>query len=569
MKHSYWFLALILLLIPIPSWALSTNCFILDQNKNLLLTIGPDMKVLRPIKTGPCPAALEPMPNSHNYLLMCQGVSNLFGNKPGELITLDSNLQPTNQKIILPGPITQDFYLKNSNTWIFITKSADHTSAQVNVLNLISGEIRHFNLNSSPIACQFNTDNSILAVITTGSTESKIIPQLVLIELHDLTSKYISLSENPKGVFFINENKVLIAYGDYPANPVTLNNIVANSNAQGSVKAHNTSLQWIDTATGDQTITSLGFSPLVIVQDQNDPETFYTASRNDAYDKDAGGTFCKITKGQFIFKLNFQSDPFKIIQTQSGNIGLLCRNNFEVIDPKEAKTLNSFNYTSSVENLLLNQDQSLGFLMVSGSNNLDIIDMASGKKSNSIKLNLSFFGQLTLDALWPSKFPAVSGMILPTDGKPDFSCNINQLIMNKDCSYLYSLSNHEIDSIKLATGKKTTLYQFFWEKPLGICFTPDGRLITVITDSSCYLLNPAQKKPVLTVPIYELESENIGGTRQNTPSDHMNPAGYFAPDGTTLVIWSENHLHFIDCQNGKLISKANIHVLKGKLLWVP
>jgi hypothetical protein len=566
MKRYFWLLCLLLLVLPFQSWAASPNFLIMDQTNDRLMIIGSDLKQLNSYSTGPDPTALEPIPDNNGYLLMCRGTKNWLGQSsvPGQLVYLDMDLRPTTKKIALPGLITQDFFLKQEATWIFVTAAKSHSQAAVNILNLKTGIISRFDLNSAPMAYQFNADHSNLAVTTLGATDQKVSPQLVLIDLHDLKMKSFPVAANPGAIYFVNEHKIVVACGGFRDSF----NFITNTSIEPLDKSIHTSLHWIDTASGNEQITTLGYSPLVIIQDQNDPNTFYAASIDKNYDQIVNGTFYKFTNGENSSKVKFTGEPVKLIQTKPGNICLLGKNEFYLIDPKDSKIILNLNYTLSVDHLFLNQDNTVGYLSVSNSNYMDKIDITSGKLIEKLTIGSSLFGGiLSLDGIFPSKSPLVSGMVPPTDGRIDYSVSNNRNIITSDFNRLYSLNgSSEVRGIDLTTGKQVTSTKFFQGKPYGIHLMPNGKFIAVVTDSAWYLLDPNQKKPLLTISTID---ENELNASEHNKWKGNGDTGYYNSNGTILVIPSNGSFYIVDCENCKLVSKIRANIQRSTIIWLP
>jgi hypothetical protein len=569
MRRYFWLLCILLFLLPLHTWAVSANFLILDQIQDQVGVIGSDLKPLYSFKAGPCPSALEPIPDNSGYLLMCRGSKNLlnFKNTPGELVYLDSELKPTAKKITLPGLIIKNFYLKASATWIFITNSSSSQfPAAVSVLDLKTGVTSHFDLNSLPTTYQFNSDRSVLALTTLGATNSKSPSQLVLIDLKTFKMNAFPVTANPGAIFFINKDNILVASGGF-------NNSFYYSSeipVEHFDKSVNASLHWIDTTTGNEQVTTVGYSPLVITQDQNDPNTFYTASRDTINNKETKGTFRKLTAGEVLTTIPFSADPVRFIQTKTGNVCLLGTHELYFINPESTKIIARFDFPLTIDRLVLNKDETVGYLSCINSKYIHVIDMASGNLIKKLTSSSSLLGgALNLAALLPSRLPPVAGKISPTDDQINYASDNNRALMTSDYSRLYSLTgSSEVSGLDLETGKKVTSTKFLQGKPYGIHFTPNGKFVAVAADTEWYLLDPDQKKPVLNIPLF-VGSQTSDSHEDNNLIFDNGTTGYYSPDGNLLVIPSNGYFYFVDCQNGKIAGKIHTNIQKAIVTWLP
>jgi hypothetical protein len=554
MKRYSLMLFALLFLFPFNTWAAAPGFLILDQSTNLVGVVNNNLKTINSLKIGPCPSAIVPIPENNGYLLMYQGREGMFGGfgTPGGLIYLDSELKLTAKKIVLPGIVIKDYYFKDSATWIFITINKDNAAspATVTVLNLKAGVTSQFDLDSLPTTWQFNSNHSQLALttpFTTGSSNKQTVAQLVLIDLSTLKLKTFPISPNPGGIFFMNEGKVLVACGGFR---VTFSFIFGSTN-DNSDESLNACLHWINTDTGNEKITKLGYSPMVIIQDSTVPETFYTASIDSIKDKDPNGTFRKLTDGEIVAEVKFAAEPVKLLQTKQGTICLFAKDEFFLIDQKCSKILTE--YKDIVDRLQLNDNESVGYLRVG--NFIEIIDLTSGTQITKIKISSPLFGSLDFGNLLPSALPLVTGMKPPTDDKPVYASVNNQMILNRDSSRLYFPSQSEVKSIDLKTYQTISAIRCYQGKPYGIHLTPNEKYVVLATESEWTLLDPTQKKPVLQIPL--------------STGDYPPTTGYYSPDGNLLVIPSNSYLYLVDCQNGKLISTLRTDIKNAVITWLP
>jgi hypothetical protein len=557
MKRYFGLLCILLLLLAVPASAATPSFLILDQLQNRVAVIGSDLKLVSSFKAGTCPSVLAPTPDHNGYWLMCRGSKDLLGKvkEPGELLYVDSELKPTTQKMMFSGLIIQDFYLKSGTLWVLITQNGSSASAPATVwiANLKTGSYNHFDISSIPTAYQFSADHSAFALTTLGAAAKKVLPQLCLINLNSLQIQSFPVAPNPGGIYFINEHQIMVACGGY-RDAFKYSNEIPVERFEKSVNA---SLNWIDSSNGNEQVTTLGYSPLVVIQDRNNRDTFYTASSDTVYDKPAHGILRKVTAAVVHSEVQFSAEATKLIQTKPGSIALLGKDEFYLFNPDCTQVLANHSYSLPVERLLLNNEETVGYLSNVNSQNVDVIDTVSGKSIQKFKISSSIFGgPLNLASLLPHGLPAVNGMSAPISELPDYSTGNNRIIMTPDDKRLYSLaSNGEVSGFDTEKGDQISSTKFNDGKPYGIHFMPNNQFIAVAADTYWYLLDPGLKKPKLSIPLF-------GGDFQMTN-------GYYSPDGNLLVIPSNGYYYLVDCQSCKLLGKLRNNIQKAVITWIP
>lgn len=562
MKRYILIFGLLFLLLPLNSRAASPDFLILNQLSNQVTVVGSDFKPLHSFKAGPGLNVLKPLPDGKGYGLLCNGSKNLLGNvsTPGELFLLDSNLHPTGQKISLPGLVIQNYFLKASSIWAIITQNKTASplmrpKATITLVDLKNSTESDFEANSVPTSYQFNSDRSLLALTVLGSSAENIPAQCLLIDLNLRTMKSYPVSANPGGIYFINERNILVACGGF-GNPSRYSSTLPIERFDD--KPVNASLHWIDITTGQEQMTSLGYSPMVVVQDQNFADTFYVVSR-DKIDSDGSlsqSTFSQFSNGTLRSEIKLPTDIVQLTQVKSDNICLYGRNDFYIIHPADEKILNHLTYNLEIEKLLLNEDKSVGYVTAINSNYVDKIDLITGKLQFKFKISSSLFGGIGLSGLFPKKLPPVAGMIPPVDDDAYLVSTNNRVLMTDDFNRLYALaSRSEVIGVDLSTGLQISSCTFNMGKSFGIHFTPDKKLIVVETDAIWYLLNPEQKKPVFSLPL-------------SSTNTFPQPA-YYSPDGSILAIQNNGYFYFVDCQNARLAGKLRTKYQKAMIAWLP
>ncbi len=559
MKRYILIIGILFLLLPLNSRAASPNFLIMDQLSNQVSIVGSDFEPLYSFKAGPGPNVLKPLPDGKGYGLLCNGSKNLLGNvsTPGVLFILDSNLHPTGQKINLPGLVVQNYFLKASSTWIIITQNKTANSlnkfkATIALVDLKSGTETYFEINSIPTSYQFNSNRSLLALTVLASSDKSIPAQCLIIDLNLRTMKSYSVSANPGGIYFINEHKILVACGGF-GNPSRYSSALPIERLDKPVNA---SLHWIDITTGQEQITSLGYSPIVVIQDQNTTDTFYVTSCDTIDSNVSQSTFAHFSDGTLRSEIKLPTDIVQLTQVKSDNICLYGRHDFYIIHPADGKILNHLTYDLEIEKLLLSEDKNVGYVTAINSNYVDKIDLTTGKLQFKFKISSSLFGGIGLSGLFPKKLPPVGGMIPPVDDDANLVSTNNRVLMNDDFNRLYALaSRSEVIGVDLSTGLQISSCAFNMGKSFGIHFSPDKKLIVVETDTIWYLLNPEQKKPVFSLP---LSSANT-----------FSQTAYYSPDGSILAIQNNGYFYFVDCQNARLAGKLRTKHQKAVIAWLP
>jgi hypothetical protein len=558
MKRYIWIIGLLLLLLPLHSWAASPDFLIMDQLSRQVIVMGSDFKPLSSFKAGPSPTILEALPEGKGYGLLCKGSKNLLGNvaAPGELLYLDSNLKPTQTKITFPGLVIQDYYFKSSANWIVITQNKTANSlirpkATVTLVDLKSGSESHFEVNSIPTTCQINSDRSLLALTVLGSSDKNTPAQCLLIDLNLRTMKAFPVSSNPGGVYFINEHQIMVACGGF-GSPTRYSSTIPVEHFDQPVNA---SLHWIDTTTGEDKVSTLGYSPMVVVQDQKIPDTFYVATSDKVDSTAPQSTISEFANTILRSEIKLPCDIVQLVQVKDDNICLYGRHDFYIVHFIDGKILNHFTYDLDIDNLLLNQDRSQGYVSAANSNYIDKIDLSTGVLQFKFKMSSSLFGGMGISSLFAQKLPPVTGMVPPADDQMNWVSSNHRILMTDDGTRLYALaSRSEVSGIDLSNGLQISSCKFNEGKPFGIHFTPDKKMIAVETDTTWYLVNPEQKKPAF---VLSLPSANTFST----------PA-YYSPDGTVLVIPNNGYFYFVDYQNSRLIGKLQTSIQNAVIAWL-
>ncbi|MGE5581589.1 MAG: YncE family protein [Bacillota bacterium] len=554
MKRFFGLSLCLLLLLPLNAQAAPPSFLLLDQLGNRVEVVGADFKLISSFNTGPAPTSIVSLPDGQGYLLLCRGSATIFGgfSKSGSLLYLDSQLKPGAKNVSLPGIVVTDIYLKDTATWIIVTKNKNGapTPAAIDIFNLQTGSDTRFDLNSIPTAYRFNSDNSELALTTIGSPKSP--PQLVLLQLADLKLKTFPVAANPGGIYFINKQQIMVACGGFRPS----SNYSSAIPVEKLDKSVNASLYWIDTESGAAKITPLGYSPLVVVQDENQPEVFYTACSDIAYGKESEGTFRKIKDGEILSEVKFPAEATQLIQTQQGTICLLGREEFFLLNQEGTALLANQNFGLKVAKILLNTDETRGYLSVVNSSSMSEINLQTGEIVQKLKIRGSgLSGLLNIGNLLPDALPPVSGTPKPADDKPIWAAVNEQVLLNNEQSLIYSLaSNGEVRALDTKTGQIISSVKFRQGKPYGIHLTPDQKYLVIATDSIWYLVDPVKNRIQLKIPLLT--------------GDYPPDTGFYSPDGSLLVIPGNGYFYLVDCQTGKLAGKFRTKIQKALVAWL-
>lgn len=569
MKRLLLFLLLIACLSASTSAAADFNeFFICDQIQNAVEVYDvTGLKRISSFKTRPKPARIVNDPHNGGYILMYRGAKNT----PGGLTFLNSSYKTTGSKK-LPGIVVQDFYLKDTGLWLLFTVASDKKNTVSNLIcyDLKTQETNTIPLNGPPAVYRFNEDRTELAVGTLGNPEKKVPAELVLIDLLQNKVRSFPVSANPGAIFNTASGKIVVACGGfrnsqrYPAKFL----LERTDNAEFA------KLHWIDPVTGEIEVTALGYSPLLIDQDRDDPDTFYAVCANiygDPNEEQRGitlgsvfnsdldrpaATFYKITSAQIEAALELQNQPGRLIQASSGTVCLQGENDLYIIDVSgPVPMLLDYNHDKAIDQFLINNDGTIGYLSNSNSNYLNIIDLKAGKEIKTLKISDSFYiGKLFLN-FFGSGFPPV---IQPASVKPITTTNPSEnlrMFFSQDGSVLYILAGApEVCVIDLQTNTVKSVIKFN-DTQYGIHPTPDGKRIVVAAENGWHLLDPSRTKPEFSLA-FSLEETEQG------PEN-----GYYSPNGDLLIIPFKNYLYLVDPSRGVSLGKTRTKAIAPIIVW--
>lgn len=553
MKHFRWLFCALILLFPLIVLAETPQFLVFDPLNDGVEVVGSNYRTISQFKAGESPYKTLTLPNNQGYVILYRGSGKFFGltNKPGGIIFLDPQFKPIAKKISFPGLVINEKCLENSSKWVILSSDNSKSGAAViNIIDLKSGNLEQFPLDGLPSAYRFFSDQKV-ALTLLGNPDKKIQPQVVIVDLIAMKSQSYPVSLNPGAIYFINENQILVGCGGFRDSIKYLANLIMET----SSKSTPASIYIIDTATGKTGIIESGFAPLVVLQDKNQPDTFYVGSTKDAYAKDSGGRFQLIKGNKLAAEIPVPGEPVSIVQPATGNICLLGREEFFLINPAKMEILTKLAYDLKTEDLRLSQDEKTGYLSFTNSSYIRVINLQTGGSDTEIKISKGLLGGFGMGDLFPNPYPPVIGM----DNKPGLEkksvSTDSRMFFSPDYSMLYALSGRSVMSVVDARTNQVKSEIKFTGKAFGIHPAPNGKFIVVATDIAWHLLSPDKNKPVLTVNLSKDE-----------PMKFSIP-GFYSPDGKTLVIPYEKNLFVVDVEQAKFIGKFKTKIKNGKVVW--
>lgn len=489
----------------------------------------------------------------------------------GGLTFLDSGFNPASDKK-LPGLVVQDFYLKETGLWLLFTVTSAQETPESNLIfyDLKTGETTSIPLNGPPAAYRFNEDRNELAVGTLGNPKKNVPAELALIDLTQKQVKNFPVSANPGAIYRTASGKIVVACGGFRNNQKYSSTI----RVERTSSAELAKLHWIDTTTGQTEITQLGYSPLLIDQDQKDSETFYAVCANVYADPNGeppgitlGGilnsgsnqpaaTFYKVASAKIDSGLKLQNQPKSLIQSSCGSVCLQGDKELSIIDVSgPSPKLLDYKHDKDIDEFLISRDGTVGYLANANSNYLNIIDLKTGKEIKTLQISKTFFiGNIFFD-FFKNGFPPV---IQPVSAEPPETANCSEnrrMFFSKDFSHLYILAGApEVCDIDLQTNQVKSAIKFF-DTQYGIHPTPNGKFIAVTANNGWYLLDPSKTKPVFNLSLKPEDSE---------PGAEY---GYYSPDGNLLVVPFKNYLYLIDPVQGISRGKTRTGAVSPLIVW--
>jgi DNA-binding beta-propeller fold protein YncE len=555
MKHYLKFcLALLVLVVPVTAWAApSSDLLVVDPVKNQIEKVNPATRAVEVLKIGGRPFKLKPLPDKAGYLLLCQGVSKLFGgvNTPGELVYLDSKLQPTAKKVTLPGLVVKELFLEEYHLWLVITKS--DRNIVLNMVNLATGAHQQVPLQAVPIIYQINPDGTRMALATVDP-ENHSGANVILVDLKTSKATTYQTGLNPGAIYFTSPTQIMVACGGYRDSQ----KYPSGGKVQTASKAIPASLQLIDLESGKVESIEVDYSPLAIIQDQKNSDTFYLTSSPQANPAEPSSVLRIVTNGKVTAQLMIADEITRIIQAPGGNLCLLGQLRFYLINPQETKILREIVTDLKIETVRISPDGKIGYVFIVNSSTVDIIDLATGNSIDKIKLSRNTFMDTLKSfsvgtSLFLSPLPPVTGDNPVFENKIDNSPANQRMIFAADQNRLYLLTGKtELKVIDLQTNQTRNTVRFSGYAS-GIHQVPHGKYLVAVANTHWNLIDPDKNKPVLTVKIGE----------DQKPAQQ----GYYSPDGSLLAVPYNNNLYLINTETATFIGKVKIKAQNPLVIW--
>jgi|GEM_PF-636808 len=510
------------------------------------------------VKSGPRPYSIQALPNNSGYALLYLGSNKTFGGMkdPGGILYLDASLKPTSKKLSFTGVVLDEFYHNELQTWFIFTGVRDSGKSSNNMLNIVNlnqGDVQSVSLKSEPSAYRFNGQN-LLAVATAGDNETNAKPELVLVDLASMATERYPLTANPGAVFFKGDSQLLVACGGYREGQKLIS-FLSDTPEKPSEPAQ---LHIIDIQAKTVKSLPVGYAPLAIIQDGEDNNTFFLTSTTDPVSGTPSGMLQVLVNDKITATVKFAAEAISLSQASSGNICVLSRDAFFLIDPHQAKILNESRYELQIDGFLLSPDGKTGYITNINSNYIDAIHLETGERLAKFRVGKNtLLGNITLNKIIPKSYPPVIGMRDKLNVRPDGVSVNNRMVMDEKTGLMYVLTGTpQVDIVDTSTHTVQRSVVFNGNA-YGIRRTPNSKYIVVATETYWHLLDPNQNKPVLSILITDEENKKAPET------------AYFSPDGNLLVISFENTLYIVDTVQGKLAGKVRTRFADARIAWLP
>jgi hypothetical protein len=550
-------LILLVAIIPVTAQAAASSAFlVVDPVKGRIEKVNPKTKTATVLKIGGRPFKLKSLPGQAGYLLLCQGDTKLFGgvNTPGELLYLDAQLQPTSQKILLPGLAVKELFLEEQHLWLVITTSGHHTV--LNIVNLASGSNHEVPLDALPTVYRTSPDGTRIA-LAVANPDNHSGATMVLVDLKTAKTTTYQTGLNPGAVYFISPNRIMVACGGYRNSQ----KYSSKAKIQTAPQAVPASLQMIDTESGKVETTVVDYSPLVIVQDRTNPELFYLTSSPQANPTEPASVLRIVTNGKVSGELNIADEITRIIQVPNGNLCLLGQLRFYLVDPKTTKILREIVTDLKIETVKISPDGKTGYVFIVNSSNAEAIDLTTGQSIAKIRLGgntlMDTFKSIGIGgSLFLSALPPVTGDSPVFENNTDNSPANQRSIFAAAQNRMYLLTGKtELSVLDLQTNEISKKIRFNGYA-CGIHQVPHGKYLVAVTDRYWNLIDPEKTKPVLSIKISQDGSEPKSAQK-----------GYYSPDGSLLAVPFNNYLYLIDTETARFTGKLRIKAQDPWVIW--
>jgi hypothetical protein len=550
-------LFLLIAIIPVTARAAASSALlVVDPVKGRIEKVNLETKTATILKIGGRPFKLKSLPGQAGYLLLCQGTAKLFGgvNTPGELIYLDAQLQPTSQKIILPGLAVKELFLEEQHLWLVITTSDHHTV--LNIVNLASGSNHEVSLDTLPTVYRTSPDGTLMA-LAIANPDNHSGATMVLVDLKTAKATTYQTGLNPGAVYFINPNRIMVACGGYRNSQ----KYSSKAKIQTASQAVPASLQLIDTESGKVETTMVDYSPLAIVQDRTNSEIFYLTSSPQANPTEPASVLRIVTDGKVTGELNIADEITRIVQAPNGNLCLLGQLRFYLVNPTETKILREIVTNLKIETVKVSPDGKTGYVFIVNSSTAEAIDLTTGESIAKIKLGgntlMDTFKSIGIGgSLFLSALPPVTGDSPVFENSTDNSPANQRSIFAAAQNRMYLLTGKtELSVLDLQTNEISKKIRFNGYA-CGIHQVPHGKYLVAVTDRYWNLIDPEKTKPVLSIKIGQDGAEPKSAQK-----------GYYSPDGSLLAVPFNNYLYLIDTETAGFTGKVRIKAQEPWVIW--
>jgi len=537
--------------------AANPGFLLFDAGRETVEVMSDDCRSAATFEAGPRPAKLVTLPDRQGFALLYRGSGKIFdiGNKPGGIIMLDGDYRPTGKKVELPGLVINESYLNRNGWWIIFTtgQSGSEQSPILNIINLETAAHRQISLESIPSAFAVYGEKE-LAVTLLGNQERKLQPQLVLINLTDFKTRTFPVGFNPGAIFFIDENRLLVACGGFRESMKYPEKILMET----APKAVPATVNLIDAAASQVESIPAGYPPLTVVQDPRQPETFYIAGVNDAYPDKPSGSLWILRKNTVSAALKVAAEPVNLFPTASGNLCLLGREELYLIDPAAEKIIKELKLELKTQSFQISREGAFGYLSPQNSSYLHKIDLTTGAYQKIKIAQAGLLGTFSIGNPFPDPFPPVTGMEPVRQVALNNAASDQKMFFSADYQNLFVLSGRSEVSVVDLNTNRTDQKLKFKGKAFGIHPVPSGKYIVASTDTYWHLLSAERTNPILSVPILPAVQDGPGP---------LPLVGYYSPDGKRLIIPYEKNLYVIDTENAKYLGKFKTKVWNPVVIW--
>lgn len=542
----------------------NVNCLILDPITNRVQTVS-NNKIADSFKPGDRPEELLRLANG-NYALLCTGTKTMFDQPKGNAsaIILNSNLKTTGAKIDFPGNIIKKIHDEKTDNWYFLTRDKNNNSALVAV-DFSNNTSKTVVLPSPSIADLLHEQKLYIACF--GNPTSGLSAELIAVDLNNLQTVSYPLPAAPGAIFAIDNDRLAIACGGIDTESTEISGSGApkngyfnrlagflgfettsepteNTTVKTKIKAEKAGLFILNTVDKQTQKFDVGTAPLIVLQSEKNPQTFYLSAANSSMSGDIRAWAYKFEDNKLIKLADLKAAPSTGVLDSQENLVLYSKNDLIVINSHESKITYTAEFSTSIERLALSSDKKYAYTATRNSNFLDIIDLVAGKSISRLKLGKgSLLGSSVIPDFFNNNYSAVVAPQQNVETAPLGATVPQRFCFNNDKTLLYALSNsNEVAIISTADNTVKNVIKFLGT-PYGISATNDGKKIIVATQSDWYLLDPNQTKELCRIRL-------SGGDKSE--GDILAPkSAFLSPEGESLLIPYSGAMHVVDLETNK------------------